>query len=85
MKDKELEVEDRELEIVEELRFFAEAADNDAIVVTMLSGGLFLEAAQEIESLRALITAWADADDDPNDIEGVYHSAWLALRKAVGR
>ena len=45
----------RELDIVEELLFFAEAADSDAIVVTMLSGGLFLEAAKEIEHLRLII------------------------------
>ncbi len=75
----------RELDIVEELTFFAEAADSDAIVVTMLSGNLFLEAAQEIENLRSLIIAWADADDDPKDIDGPYHAAWLSLRKAVGR
>lgn len=43
------------------------------------------QAADEIERLRSLITAWADADDDPEDIDGPYHAAWLALRKAVGR
>jgi hypothetical protein len=32
-----------------------------------------------------LITVWVDADDDPNDIDGPYHAAWLALRRAVGR
>jgi hypothetical protein len=42
-------------------------------------------AADEIEQLRALITAWVDADDDPKDIDGPYHAAWLALRKTVGR
>jgi hypothetical protein len=36
-------------------------------------------------SLRHLINAWVDADDDPEDIDGPYHAAWLALRKAVGR
>lgn len=39
----------------------------------------------ETQSLIALITAWVDADDDPEDIDGPYHAAWLALRKAVGR
>ena len=67
MSDKE--VEDRELEIVEELLFFAEAANSDAIVVTMLSGGLFLEAAQEIESLRSLIDEFCKADNE-------FHDAW---------
>jgi hypothetical protein len=46
---------------------------------------IYERSANEIERLRSLITEWADADDDPNDIEGVYHSAWLALRKAIGR
>lgn len=46
---------------------------------------LMHQAADEIEDLRALITAWADADDDLEDVDGVYHSAWLALRNAVGR
>jgi hypothetical protein len=46
---------------------------------------LMEEAAEEIERLRSLIIEWVDADDDPNDIDGVYHSTWLALRKAVGR
>ena len=39
----------------------------------------------ELHSLRALITSWVDADDDPKDIDGPYHAAWLALRRAVGR
>ena len=50
------------------------------------------EAAEEIERLRSrieylrsLITTWVDADDDPEDIDGPYHAAWLALRKEVGR
>jgi hypothetical protein len=46
--------EDRELDIVEELSFFAEACDSEAIVVTMLSGRVFEDAAKEIESLRLL-------------------------------
>ena len=43
------------------------------------------QSADEIERLRSLITAWVDADDDPADIDGPYHAAWLALRRAVGR
>jgi hypothetical protein len=43
------------------------------------------QSADEIERLRALITEWADADDDPADIDGPYHAAWLKLRQAVGR
>ena len=46
---------------------------------------LYERAADEITRLRSLITAWVDADDDPADIDGPYHAAWLALRKAVGR
>jgi hypothetical protein len=43
------------------------------------------QAADEIERLRSLITEWADEDDDPADIDGPYHAAWLKLRQAVGR
>lgn len=39
----------------------------------------------QIKRLRLLINEWVDADDDPEDIDGVYHAAWLNLRKAVGR
>lgn len=44
------------------------------------------EAADEIEQLRALITAWADADDS-NDLDapGEFACARLALRQAVKR
>jgi len=47
---------------------------------------LCLEAADEIERLRALITAWADAEDVA-DIYWTdeYAQASAALRKAVGR
>ena len=51
----------------------------------MTPAPLYGQAADEIERLRGLIAAWADADDDPADIDGPYHAAWLALRKAVGR
>ena len=49
------------------------------------------EAADEIEQLRALITAWADADDAArragrySDDAVVYESVRKELRKAVGR
>ena len=46
--------ENRELDLVEELKFFAEACDSEAIVVTMLSGRVFEDAAKEIEYLRLL-------------------------------
>lgn len=39
----------------------------------------------QIKRLRLLINEWVDADDDPEDVDGVYHAAWLNLRKAVGR
>jgi hypothetical protein len=39
----------------------------------------------QIKRLRLLINEWADADDDPEDVNGVYHAAWLNLRRAVGR
>jgi hypothetical protein len=58
---------DKELEIVEELRFFAEAADTEALVVTMLSGRTFADAADEIERLRSesigMITPIGDDSD----------------------
>jgi hypothetical protein len=40
---------------------------------------------EQIKRLRLLINEWVDADDDPNDIDGPYHAAWLNLRRAVGR
>ena len=50
------------------------------------SASTMAEAADEIERLRALITAWADADDS-NDLDAVgeFACARLALRQAVGR
>ena len=42
--------------------------------------------ANELRRLRALITAWADADDyDEPESDDAYYKAWFALRKAVGR
>lgn len=54
---------DRELDIVEELRFFAEAAETKGIVLTMLSGETFNEAADEIERLRENQNYRADFHD----------------------
>jgi hypothetical protein len=83
----------RELDIVEELRFFAEAAETKGIVLTMLSGATFTESANEIERLRSLITEWADADDsdfdplvfDDCECDQRFCIAVRALREAVGR
>lgn len=61
-----------ELDIAEELRFFAEAADNEALVVTMLSGRTFADAADEIERLRSEIGASVPIDDD--SVEGPHDS-----------
>ena len=66
-------------EIVDDLHY-AIANDPDPWDVT-----LYQRAADEIERLRNLITAWADADDDPDDVDGPYHAAWLNLRRAIGR
>lgn len=53
--DKLLEdLDEKELDIVEELDFFAEASDSEALVVTMLSGRLFEDAAREIRYLRKI-------------------------------
>jgi len=47
---------------------------------------LCLEAADEIERLRALITAWADAEDDAEIfLTGEFAEASNALRQAVNR
>jgi hypothetical protein len=53
-----------ELDIVEELRFFAEACDADGIAVAMLSGRTFTDAATEIERLRSEIGTSVPIDDD---------------------
>jgi len=53
IKNTKIDLNDKELDIVEELRFFAEAADSAALVVTMLSGRIFEDAANEIESLKS--------------------------------
>jgi hypothetical protein len=47
---------------------------------------LYERAADEIEHLRSLITAWADAEDEADMIRGIdLFTAYEALRKAVGR
>ena len=80
------DITEPELDIVEELRFFAEACDADGITVAMLSGRTFTDAADEIERLRFLVNAWADAEDEADMIRGVdLFIAYQALRKAVGR
>jgi hypothetical protein len=81
-----------ELDIVEELRFFAEASDADGIAVAMLSGRIFADAADEIDRLRSLVAAWADAQDAQRETKPTSLRWWtdkfdaeLALRKAIGR
>ena len=69
--------------IVELIRLWAN--DPDAGVPPTIPTEYALLAVDEIERLHELIIAWADADDDPADIDGPYHAAWLALRRAVGR
>ena len=82
---------ERELDIVEELRFFAQASDEETISVVMTSGSTFAAAADEIENLRSLINAWVDSRDERVSGWGVDPSLikWdkteAALRKAVGR
>ena len=70
-------------DIVKLIRLWAN--DPDAGVPPTIPTEYALLAVDEIERLRALITEWVDAEDDPADIDGPYHAAWLALRKAVGR
>ena len=53
-----------ELDIVDELRFFAEACEAKEIAVAMLSGRTFAAAALEIERLRSEISASVPIDDD---------------------
>ena len=55
---------DEELDIVEELRFFAEASETDGITVAMLSGCIFADAADEIERLRSEIGTSGPIDED---------------------
>lgn len=48
------DLDEKELDIIEELQFFAEASESEGIVVTMLSGRVFEDAAKEIQYLRNL-------------------------------
>jgi hypothetical protein len=58
----------------------------DLRVPKMNSSSTMAEAADEIERLRTLITAWIDADDGSDlDAAGEFACARLALRQAVGR
>jgi len=82
---------ERELDIVEELRFFAQASDEETISVVMTSGSTFAAAADEIGNLRSLINA-CDAKDamrqaPPSDLAHDLKAAEVedGLRKAVGR
>ena len=70
-------------DVVHLIQFWAD--DPDTGVPPTIPTEYALLAVDEIERLRSLITAWVDADDDPEDVDGPYHAAWLALRKAVGR
>jgi hypothetical protein len=70
-------------DIVEMLRL-----TNDFDTIHDLRAALLAEAADEIERLRSLITAWADASDDLDGHPSDYHQnlaeAEDALRKVVG-
>lgn len=79
-------------QLVHDLRAFAELVDLGSGRLVLVSGEIFTDAADEIERLRALITAWADADaadgfhDEPEcDCGAPLCVASAALRKAVGR
>lgn len=48
---------DRELDIVDELRLLAELADTSEVGLVMLSGRSFTDAADTIESLRARLAS----------------------------
>ena len=68
------------------------SASNEPTEAILVSSDLLIEAAEEIDRLRALITTWADAFDrveywqlnDGSELDA-YYSAVNALRKAVGR
>lgn len=50
-------IEDRELDIVDELRLLAELADTSEVGLVMISGRSFTDAADQIEALRARLTS----------------------------
>lgn len=56
-----------ELDIVDELRFFAEACEAKEIAVVMLSGRTFADAVDEIERLRSEIGASVPIVDDSTE------------------
>ena len=70
-------------DIVEQLRH---RADWDVIAFSSFDPQMCIDAADEIERLRALITEWADAlDDTSHQSYERAVSAGDALRQAVGR
>ena len=58
-----LDTTEPELDIVDELRFFAKACETEGIAVAMLSGRTFADADNEIERLRSQIGASVPIDD----------------------
>jgi hypothetical protein len=63
-----------------------DALIRDLRVPKFNSASTMAEAADEIERLRALINAWADAEDEADMIRGFdLFTAYESLRKAVGR
>jgi hypothetical protein len=71
-------------DIVDLIKTWAE--DLDAPVPPVIPTEYALLAVAEIERLRSLITAWADAEDEADMIRGIdLFTAYEALRKAVGR
>lgn len=54
----------KELDIVEELDFFAEAANSDALVVTMLCGRIFQDASETISELRNAVKKSIGTEED---------------------
>ena len=58
------------------------SASNEPTEAILVSSDLLIEAAEEIDRLRQLITTWADAEDL---LEYDVDDPWSDLRKAVGR
>ena len=58
--------DDRELDIVDELRLLAELADTSEVGLVMISGRSFTDAADEIETLRGRNDR---TEQDRNNIE----------------
>jgi len=75
-------------DIVELLRLRACPAEGEYLEHDHGHSDCYLEreAADEIERLRSLINAWADAEDEADMIRGFdLFTAYESLRKAVGR